>query len=83
MYALKDYGTNVTIHDPWADENEVINEYGLKSFKSQPNERFDAIVLCVSHDKFKELNFSALKYKNSVIYDIKNFLPDYLKATTL
>ena len=28
--ALKDYGTNITIHDPWADENEVMHEYGFK-----------------------------------------------------
>ena len=60
-----------------------MDEYGLKSLKSHPNQRFDAIVLCVSHEKFKELDFSTLKNKNSVIYDIKNFLPDYLKATTL
>ena len=29
--ALNDYGTNITIHDPWADEDEVMYEYGLVS----------------------------------------------------
>ena len=81
--ALKGYGTNITIHDPWADEKEVMHEYGLKSLKSLPNERFDAVVLTVSHNKFNELDFLSLKNENSVIYDIKNFLPDYIKATTL
>ena len=81
--ALKDYGTNITIYDPWADEKEVMLEYGLKSLKSIPNERFDAVVLTVSHNKFNELDFTLLKNENSVIYDIKNFLPDYIKATTL
>jgi len=81
--ALKGYGTNITIHDPWADEKEVMHEYGLKSLKSLPNERFDAVVLTVSHNKFNELDFLSLKNENSVIYDIKNFLPDYIKAKTL
>ena len=74
--ALKDYGTNITIHDPWADEEEVNIEYGLKSSKSLPNEKFDAVVLTVSHNKFKELDFASLKNENAIIYDVKNFLVD-------
>jgi len=72
--ALKDYGTNITIHDPWADEEEVMHEYCLKSTKSIPNGKFDAIVLTVSHNKFKDIDFSSLKNLNSVVYDVKNFL---------
>jgi UDP-N-acetyl-D-galactosamine dehydrogenase len=45
--ALKDYGTNITIHDPWANEEEVMHEYGLESLKELPKEKFDAIVLTV------------------------------------
>ena len=74
--ALKDYGTNITIHDPWADEEEVNSEYGLKSSKSIPNEKFDAVVLTVSHNKFNELDFLSLKNENAIIYDVKNFLVD-------
>ena len=55
--ALKDYGANVSIHDPWADEKEVNLEYALKSSKSLPNDNFDTIVLAVSHDKFRKLDF--------------------------
>ena len=74
--ALKDYGTNITIHDPWADEEELMHEYGLESLKSIPNKKFDAIVLTVSHIKFKELDFLSLKNENAIIYDVKNFLAD-------
>ena len=76
--ALKDYGTNITIHDPWADEDEVKHEYGLESTKFIPNKKFDAIVLTVSHNKFRELDFLTLKEKNAVIYDVKNFLKNDL-----
>ena len=72
--ALKDYGTNITIHDPWADEKEVMHEYGLTSLKTLPNKKFDAIVLTVSHSKFKELDFQSLKNDNAIVYDVKNFI---------
>jgi UDP-N-acetyl-D-galactosamine dehydrogenase len=72
--ALKDYGIDLTIHDPLANEEEVMYEYDLKSIKSLPKEKFDAIVLTVSHTKFNEIDFLTLKKENSIIYDVKNFL---------
>jgi UDP-N-acetyl-D-glucosamine/UDP-N-acetyl-D-galactosamine dehydrogenase len=74
--ALQDYGANITIHDPWADQKEVLHEYGLTSFKNLPNQKFDAIVLTVSHSKFKGLNYQSLKTNNAVLYDVKNFIDD-------
>ena len=76
--ALKSYGTNITIYDPWANEEEVMHEYGLESLKAIPNEKFDAVVLTVSHDKFNELDLFLLKKKNAIIYDVKNFLDNSL-----
>jgi len=74
--SLKDYGANITIHDPWANEQEVLHEYGLTSFKTIPNQKFDAVVLTVSHNKFKGLDYHSLKNNNAVLYDIKNFIVD-------
>jgi UDP-N-acetyl-D-glucosamine/UDP-N-acetyl-D-galactosamine dehydrogenase len=74
--SLKEYGANITIHDPWANEQEVFHEYDLKSLKTMPNQKFDAIVLVVSHDKFKSIDFQSLKNNNSVVYDVKNFIDD-------
>ena len=71
--ALKDYGADLTIHDPWADEKEVFEEYGLFSKKEIPNDKFNAIVLTVAHNKFKEINFSKIKDNKSIIYDVKKF----------
>ena len=81
--ALKRYNTNVTIFDPWANEEEVMREYSLKSLKKLPQKKFDAIVLTVSHDEFKELDFSSLRNQNSVVYDVKNILVKSLKDKTL
>ena len=72
--ALNDYGINITIHDPWADEDEVMYEYGLKSLKYIPNEKFDAVVLTVSHNEFLKLDLKKISKPIAVVYDIKNFL---------
>ena len=67
---------NITIHDPWANEQEVLHEYGLTSLKILPNQKFDAVVLTVSHNNFKGLDYQSLKNNNAVVYDVKNFI-DY------
>jgi UDP-N-acetyl-D-galactosamine dehydrogenase len=74
--SLKDYGANITIHDPWANEQEVFHEYCLTSLKTLPNQKFDAVVLTVSHNKFKGLDYESLKNNNAVVYDVKNFIDD-------
>ena len=74
IHSLKDYGTKITIHDPWADEEQVMNEYNLKSSKLLPNQKFDAIVLAVAHTNFSKINFQKIKNTKSVIYDVKGFL---------
>ena len=61
--SLNDYGVNITIYDPWANEEEVMKEYALESSNSLPKEKFDSIVLTVSHREFKDLDFSLLKKK--------------------
>ncbi|GHA30083.1 UDP-N-acetyl-D-galactosamine dehydrogenase [Salinimicrobium marinum] len=73
---LNDYGTEVTIYDPWADPVEVLHEYNLKTTDSLPQEQFDAIVLTVAHNEFLSLDLSLLKSKNSVVYDVKGVLGD-------
>lgn len=78
--ALKDYGANVTIHDPWADEDEVMHEYGLKSTKSIPSGEFDTVALTVAHDEFRNVDFSILKKENAIVYDVKGVLGDKADA---
>ena len=72
--SLKSYGTNITIYDPWANEDEVMREYGMISSKKLPKTKFDAVVLTVAHNKFMNLDFSILMKDNAVIYDVKNLL---------
>ncbi|PQJ21109.1 nucleotide sugar dehydrogenase [Tenacibaculum sp. SG-28] len=81
--SLIDYGTKVTIYDPWANEDEVMHEYKLKSTKKLPNQKYDAIVLTVAHNEFRELDFSKLKSEKSIIFDVKNILPTNVRDNSL
>jgi len=81
--ALKSYGTNITIYDPWANEEEVMHEYGMISSKKLPKTKFDAVVLTVAHNKFMNLDFSLLLKEKSIIYDVKNILTNSLADKTL
>lgn len=81
--ALKEYGTDVSIYDPWANEEEVMQEYDLNSTKFLPNEKFDAIVLTVSHEEFLHIDFSQIKNEISIVYDVKNILDKSQKNKTL
>lgn len=75
--ALIDFGAAVEIYDPWADPEEVLEAYGLSILpEDQIADDYDAVVLAVSHEQFKSMDFSGCGKDNVVIYDIKNCLPN-------
>lgn len=70
---LQSFGTTVEVYDPQANAEEVKHEYGL-SLISKPDKKYHAIVLAVSHEEFKSLDWNSIKEPNSVVYDVKGFL---------
>ena len=81
--SLISYGINTNVYDPWADEDEVKKEYGIISKKQLPKVKFDAIVLAVAHDEFKNIDFSDILKEINVVYDVKNLLPNSITDRTL
>ncbi|MEO6521235.1 MAG: nucleotide sugar dehydrogenase [Mucilaginibacter sp.] len=73
---LKDFEADYHIYDPWANPTEVQLEYGIDIIAAlNYHNQYDAIVLAVPHNQFKDLDFDKLKKeKRSVIYDIKGML---------
>ena len=68
---LQEFGCDVEVSDYWADKEEVQREYNLE-LKSEPNiEEYDAVVLAVAHDKYKDMK---LDNENQVVFDIKSIL---------
>jgi UDP-N-acetyl-D-galactosamine dehydrogenase len=72
--ALSDYGIDIDIYDPWANPAEVMHEYGIVTTNQLPNEKYNAIVLAVSHKEFLSLDFNALKKEKAIVYDVKGVL---------
>lgn len=70
---LQSFGADVEVYDPHADANEVNHEYGLSLIK-ELNKKYSAIVLAVSHDQFKTLNWPLIRNSNTILYDVKGFL---------
>ena len=66
----------MTIFDPLANPAEVKHEYGLTTTKTLPTEKFDAVVLAVSHKEFLQLDLDKFKNGSTVVYDVKGVLGD-------
>lgn len=70
---FKEYSCLVDVFDPWADAVEVKHEYGLTMIE-KPGSNYDAIVLAVAHNEFKEMDIRAMGRKEAVLYDLKGLL---------
>lgn len=70
---LQEFGCDITVSDYWADNEEVKHEYNLELNNDINFDDYEAIVLAVSHDKYKTLEFTN---KNQIVYDIKSILKD-------
>ena len=71
------FNCNVDVYDPWADKDEAVHEYGIKPIDQPVEGKYDAILLAVAHDEFKELSLEQIKAfgkGNHVLYDIKYLL---------
>ncbi len=73
-HTLTEYTSNITVCDPHADADKVKSIYGISLNKKIPSSKYDAIVLAVAHDEFRDINVSSLKNNpDSVVYDVKGF----------
>ncbi|WP_276684424.1 nucleotide sugar dehydrogenase [Duncaniella muris] len=79
-HTLKEYTSNITIFDPWANPEAVKREYSIEI--SQENidalhGKFDAVILGVAHKQFTEINVRDFlaDVENGVVYDVKGILP--------
>ena len=72
---LKDFGLKVDAYDYEANPVEVNNEYGI-SLINEIKEKYDGILLAVSHDKFSKIDITSLKKDaKSIVFDLKGFFP--------
>ena len=72
---LEEYTNNITVFDPWANIETVKREYGITITNECPVDKFDAIILGVSHRQFLDIDILSLLKENGVVYDVKSILP--------
>lgn len=76
---MKEYTDNIVVYDPWANAEEVAHEYGLTIKTSgieQLKGQFDAVILAVAHQQFKQIEVRSLlaDSQQGVVYDVKGCL---------
>ncbi len=77
VHTLEEYKANVTVYDPWANAAIAKHEYGVELQNDLPKEKFDAVILAVAHDEFRELDMKQITNGVSVVYDVKGILSEY------
>ena len=72
-HELKSFGIEVSVYDPYANNDEVDKEFGIKMIPK--TSQYDVIILTVAHKEFSNLDLNSLKKQNkSVVYDLKSIL---------
>ena len=72
---LETYGVQVSVHDPVADPDEAMHEYGLTLTPMQQLPKANAIVAAVSHAQYRGMqpaDFSAMAAPGGVFVDVKS-----------
>ena len=78
IQSLKEYDLNLDVYDSWVNPLEVIKEYGLEPIQTPKTSHYDAIVLAIGHQQFKNMGYEAIQQlgkEKFVLYDLKYILP--------
>lgn len=74
---LKDYNIDADIVDPWCSAEEAVHEYNLKLTNDYKQDYYDAIILAVGHEEFKQMGVDAIRKlgrSSHILYDLKYVL---------
>ena len=73
-HTLSQYSSDITVYDPWANPESVQRAYDIQIQNHLPQQQFDAVILCVAHSQFLQLDVRSLVRGNGVVYDVKGVL---------
>ncbi|HLR16399.1 MAG TPA: Vi polysaccharide biosynthesis UDP-N-acetylglucosamine C-6 dehydrogenase TviB [Alcanivoracaceae bacterium] len=78
VHELESYGVQVDVYDPWVDKAEAEQEYGIKPINEPQQGEYDAMVVAVAHEQFKQLGAETVHgygKPQHVLYDLKYIVP--------
>lgn len=68
---------NINVTDPLCDPENTKKEYDLDLIKEPKSNEYDAVILAVAHDAFRELDVESIRQYGKVkhiLYDLKYML---------
>jgi UDP-N-acetyl-D-galactosamine dehydrogenase len=71
---LKDFGIDVDVYDPYAVKKEVKEEYKIDLLEKLDAKKYEAIIITVAHDEFKNMDFRFVQERQTVIFDVKGII---------
>jgi len=71
---LCSFGVVVDVHDPWANKEEVKEEYDIDLIDETDFQDYDCVILAVAHEQFLNLDFLKFKKNGAIIFDTKSFI---------
>ncbi len=73
---FENFNCNIDVYDPWVDKIRANDEYGIILISEPVYGKYDAIVLAVAHNEFRQLTEEIQSFgkDNHVLYDIKYLL---------
>ena len=75
---LEEYGVDVSIYDPLINLQKATEEFNISFVNKIEENHYDAIILAVAHDAFKELSVESIRRygkQQHILYDVKHCLP--------
>ncbi|MDE4306271.1 Vi polysaccharide biosynthesis UDP-N-acetylglucosamine C-6 dehydrogenase TviB [Phaeobacter gallaeciensis] len=78
LRALEEFGVLPEVHDPHADPEEALREYGISLVTEPAAGRYDGVMLAVAHDTFRQMGAEAIRAygtPGALLYDLKYILP--------
>ncbi|PCJ27291.1 MAG: Vi polysaccharide biosynthesis protein VipA/TviB [SAR86 cluster bacterium] len=83
---LSDYHTSVDVYDPWVNSEEAMKEYGISLIDKPEAQAYDAVIITVAHDCFRESGIEAVRSyckAKSIIFDVKYLFSDQADVNCL
>jgi len=71
---LRDVHLEVDVHDPYADPEQALREYGIELVSQPQAGRYDAIIVAVAHQAFREIGVDAIRAwgrPGHLLFDLK------------
>ena len=76
--SLREFNTQIDVYDPWVDAADAKQEYDLNVIDQPQPGTYDAVLLTVAHDQFRDMGLEAIEAlckPDHVIFDVKYLFP--------